>query len=339
MTWMPGEDLLKRLWETIEKTGAGLASPWQIRREGKARADVRRHELLVEAQTKAAIDAWKRGDASLRAGDSGLLQVAHIAPPLLAAPSADTAASAEGALAIDAARELPHFVEHSLTRAAVTEAEQTINLRAAIREAEEIIADAAAPPKTDPNAPPPADDWVSAWREGAERVSDEELRKLWARLLVDEVVSPGAFSLRTLGFVRTLGHADAHLIRRLAQFVVDGDKIFKTPKSLEASGLDFNKLLHLEEIGLLSGVSGVGGLQVRYDVPARNRLLISFRGRAELFYTEQRKQFSMPFYKLTSVGAEMIKLDLPQIAPQAYLAEVRSLLGERGLNPASLRFT
>lgn len=339
MSWMPGEDLLKRLWETIEKTGAGLASPWQIRREGKARADVRRHELLVEAQTMAAIDAWKRGGASLKAGDDGLLQVSHASPPLLAAPPAESAAVTDGALAIAAEREVPQFIEHSLTRAAVIEAEHTINLRAAIREAEEIVAAAAAPQEPRPEAPPPSDDWVSAWREGAERVSDEELRKLWARLLASEVVSPGAFSLRTLAFVRTLNHADAEAIRSLAQFVAGSDRIFKAPNALEAAGLNFTKLLHLEEIGLLSGVSGVGGLQVQYDVPAGNRLLVVIRNRAEFFRAAERKQISLPCYKLTSIGSEVVKLDVSSAVPEAYLNEVRQMFNAHGLTPAPVQFT
>lgn len=337
MAWMPGEDLLKRLWETVEKTGAGLASPWQIRREGKARADVRRHELLVEAQTLAAIDAWRRGEAALKAGDGGLLQVEHSSPPLLAAPDADTFTSADGALAIAATREVPRFVEHSLTRSAVIEAEQTINLRAAIREAEEIVAAAAASQQAKPDAPPPADDWVSAWREGAERVSDEELRKLWARLLVNEVVAPGAYSLRTLAFVRTLDHADARLIRSLSVLVADGGKVFKTPGYLQAAGLDFSKLIHLEEIGLLSGVSGVGGLEVQYDFPGNGRILVVFRSGPVFFYSDQPKSFSLPCYKLTSIGAEIVKLEPPGPIPQQYLAEVSKLFEAKGLRPTPIR--
>lgn len=334
MAWMPGEDLLKRLWETIEKTGAGLASPWQIRREGKARADVRRHELLVEAQTKAAIDAWRSGDVALKTGEDGLLQVAHASPRLLSAPATDTVTSDDGTLAIAASREVPHFVEHSLTRAAVTEAEQTINLRAAIREAEEIVAAAAQQPQ--PDLPPPADDWVNAWREGAERVSDEELRKVWARLLVNEVIAPGAYSLRTLAFVRTLDHADARLIRTLSSLVADGARVFKTPEYLRAAGLDFSELIHLEEIGLLSGVSGLG-LQVQYEVPGNSRIAVVFRSGAVFFYPDQPKNFSLPCYKLTSIGAEIVKLEPPSPVPQQYLTEVSKQFEEQGLKRTPIR--
>jgi hypothetical protein len=40
------------VWGTFEKLGTGFLSPIQIRREGKARADVRRYEALRDAETK-----------------------------------------------------------------------------------------------------------------------------------------------------------------------------------------------------------------------------------------------------------------------------------------------
>jgi hypothetical protein len=48
---IPGERLLIKIWQTVFDRGvSGLLSPLQIRREGKARADVRRLELLTLAQ-------------------------------------------------------------------------------------------------------------------------------------------------------------------------------------------------------------------------------------------------------------------------------------------------
>ena len=46
----PGEELVIRLWETLVERGiGGLLRPWQIRREGMARLDVRRQEVLMLA--------------------------------------------------------------------------------------------------------------------------------------------------------------------------------------------------------------------------------------------------------------------------------------------------
>ena len=53
---MLGEQLLIKMWETLIKEGIGsLASPWQIKRQGRAHAEVRKEELLLLAQ--AEVDA------------------------------------------------------------------------------------------------------------------------------------------------------------------------------------------------------------------------------------------------------------------------------------------
>lgn len=49
----PGEKLVIKMWQSFADNGIGsLLKPWQIKREGLARNEVRRDELLMLAQTK-----------------------------------------------------------------------------------------------------------------------------------------------------------------------------------------------------------------------------------------------------------------------------------------------
>ena len=53
---LPGERLLIKIWQTVTDRGiGGLLSPWQIKREGKAHADVRRYEIQTLAKQDAAL--------------------------------------------------------------------------------------------------------------------------------------------------------------------------------------------------------------------------------------------------------------------------------------------
>ena len=66
---LPGEKLLVRLWETVAQKGvSALLRPWQLRREGRALADVRREDSLSLAQTELDVEhirsGRKRFDAS-----------------------------------------------------------------------------------------------------------------------------------------------------------------------------------------------------------------------------------------------------------------------------------
>lgn len=46
----PGEQLVMKLWETLAEKGMGkLLTPWQIKREGRARNQVRKEELIMLA--------------------------------------------------------------------------------------------------------------------------------------------------------------------------------------------------------------------------------------------------------------------------------------------------
>ena len=65
-----GEKLLIRLWDTVENAIGRVLSPWQTRRKGRARADLRREELLTLAQAEQDANGFqadrKRSDADRR---------------------------------------------------------------------------------------------------------------------------------------------------------------------------------------------------------------------------------------------------------------------------------
>ena len=93
--------------------------------------------------------------------------------------------------------------------------------------------------------------------EHARLVSDDEMQRLWAKVLAGEVNKPGSFSKRTLEFPSTLEKDEAHLFTRLCSFVVS-DLGLPTPVILnhDASiyvqlGINYNSLSHLESIGLI----------------------------------------------------------------------------------------
>ena len=52
---LPGELLIK-LWETLAERGIGsLLLPWNLKREGRARNELRREELLMLAQAESDV--------------------------------------------------------------------------------------------------------------------------------------------------------------------------------------------------------------------------------------------------------------------------------------------
>ena len=108
------------------------------------------------------------------------------------------------------------------------------------------------------------DDWLENLLHKARRVSNDDMQQLWARLLAGEVNAPGSFSKKTVNVVADLGKDDAVLFTALCGFVVTVDGrtwpfVYRYSDDIyKRQGIDFERLLHLDNIGLISMSRGIG---------------------------------------------------------------------------------
>ena len=204
----PGERLVTKIWETVTEKGVGgLLAPWQIKRTGRAHAEVRREELRQLAQGVVEATAIASGKKRLDATGNLIEVAADTETPRVIGPEPPQA--------------LPsHAPSEILTQVAgetlVREVRRAVNLRHTIMTAEEEALEKGDEPIGDEKV---NDDWFFRWRTNAEEVSDAEMRRLWARILRGEVKQPGSYSLHTLDFMRRLSREDAELIEKLAPFI------------------------------------------------------------------------------------------------------------------------
>ena len=207
---LPGEKLLIRLWET-----AAVLRPWQIRREGRALADVRREDALSLAQTERDAEDIRSGHKSFDASYQ-LVELHEPASPLA--------------------------IMHRNRIA--QEVRSEVNVSKALLRAEAEL-------ENDPQTPPDRtvdEDWLFRWRDAAGTVSSEELQTLWGRALAGEIKSPGSFSLRTLEFLKNISHEEALKIAKSAPFVINNSFILRNEKLLDSEGIPFRFLLDLQNL-------------------------------------------------------------------------------------------
>ena len=99
------------------------------------------------------------------------------------------------------------------------------------------------------------DDWITNFLDRCRRISDEQMRTVWARVLASEFNKPGSFSRRTVNFVDDLGKLDCELFTRLCQLNWKiGDHYVPLILDHDAPiyhGVTFEALSHLESIGLI----------------------------------------------------------------------------------------
>ena len=269
----PGEKLLIRLGEAA----AALGRPWQMRREGRARVDVRREELLMLAQTEQDVKDIRSGCKSVDANYQ-LVELHEQTSPL-AIVRRDRIAQ---------------------------EIRSEVNVSKALLMAEAELEDV---PQTPPDRTVD-EDWLFRWRDSACMVSSEELQSLWGRVLAGEIKSPGSFSLRTLEFLKNISHEEALRIAKLAPFVLGNDCIFRNEELLDSEGITFGFLLGLQNLGITCGVDAAAlSRTTSSNNPNKFRGLLVSHDRVLVVTREDAsKTMTLKIYGLTSLGQQIFKL-------------------------------
>ena len=102
-------------------------------------------------------------------------------------------------------------------------------------------------------------DWVSRFFDECKDVSNEELQKVWARILAKEVASPGSCSRKTLSILKDLSAKDADLFNRICNLLwLTNEDIFIPYRDdlsfnvqFEKYRMNYDSLLHLKSLGLI----------------------------------------------------------------------------------------
>ena len=297
----PGEKLLIKLWETLTEKGLGsLLLPWQIQREGRAKINVRCEELEKLAQAKV-------NAADIRAGRKRLESDGSLR--LLASPSKSSSTLTAYQGRVEPTIDIQYLAEIAVGYKEAQVVRQEINVCKAIIHAEEVLAqDAQTPPER-----PIEDDWLFTWRDYAGKVSTEELQQLWGKVLAGEVKSPGTYSIRTLEFLRGLSKHEAEQISKLASFVIRGRIVhndLELKQCFEENCISFDLLLTLQDLGVLSGVGGLG-LAMTLKSASTERFLGILQSNGKVLLVEHEdpaKVLTLNVYAMTTIGSQLLGL-------------------------------
>lgn len=292
---VPGEKLIIKMWETLADKGlGGFLSPWQIKRTGKANLEVRQQEIIGIAMAEKQADDIKKGLLNSQESLLCLGQVTDVSALPLRKD------------------EIEHTINYDLLDQ-ITKANQRheqlrreLNTSNAILAAEkELINNNKETPDENVN-----DDWLYSWRDYASRTSSMELQYLWGRILAGEITTPGAYSLRTLEFLKGLTTYEAKMITDVAKFFV-GNGIWRDKTShFEDSGIGYGHFLTLQELGILKGVEvRTISLSLPSFIPESYvHVLHSNNMAIVITHDDAKKKLTMPIYGLTNVGQEVATL-------------------------------
>ena len=159
---------------------------------------------------------------------------------------------------------------------------------------------------------PVDEDWADRFFNIVENVSDEQMQRLWGKILAGEVKSPNSFSIRTIDFLKNMTKVESELFTKAANYIITSDNgqfLFKGTKNeiLEKHGFSYDDRQILTEIGLIR--SGERTALI-FDPNPENRETFYRCGKhiIKCKIKAGTPMCDIPVFMLTTIGKELLKM-------------------------------
>ena len=164
---------------------------------------------------------------------------------------------------------------------------------------------------------PVEEDWTTRFFNIVEDISDEEMQRLWGKILAGEVKQPKSYSLRTLELLKNLSRSEADVFNKISNFVISSHNspfLFQgeNDEILNKYNVNFNDRLLLVEMGLLQSDTSIsrGLKQNSQDTityfEAGNYIIKALK-------KANTPENRIEIFRFTKIGEELLKLVNPII--------------------------
>ena len=149
--------------------------------------------------------------------------------------------------------------------------------------------------------------WINRFFDSVADISDEDLQKLWGKVLAGEIKQPKTYSLRTLETLKNLSKYEAELFQKITPYVIqmDGGLFLSSNTSLlEKYEITYGEILRLDECGLVNS-AGLVSLNptvsnTEFAALYNNSKLIFLKG-----LNSSKTKISIGEFGLTRAGKEL----------------------------------
>lgn len=176
---------------------------------------------------------------------------------------------------------------------------------------------------------PVSPDWRRKFFLEAENICDEDMQKLWGKVLAGEVTNPGSFSIRALDTLRNISQSEAELFRVLCS-VSMSDGWIVLPSDLNSVflpfGMSYMSIVTLKDIGLLANGED---LHRSLTIPSGSKVIYSNNGIYIQLSESPGAYHQIPSLFLSNVGKELQRLIEPNVN-ETYLKTIGKYFRGRG---------
>lgn len=170
---------------------------------------------------------------------------------------------------------------------------------------------------------PVDDDWIVRFFDIAKDISNEDMQRIWAKILASEVTTPRSFSLRTLETLRNISSTEAKMFQKIVPLVLHhGGTYFllSANEVLNKYGTSFSDVLCLDECGLVNS-SGTVSLNFQVTQNKAEFILSDKSTIAIMGYEDDEVKVSVGIHTLTKAGKELYAI-LSRSMNEEYMIDV-----------------
>lgn len=184
---------------------------------------------------------------------------------------------------------------------------------------EDIVSQAAKELPDQVDSAPVGEDWIAHFFESCQDIGEDDLKKIWAKILAGEVAKPKSFSLRTLSLVRLLTSEEAKRFVEFCSFLwsYNEDRFLIQTASVdhflrEKRGFSYPTVLHLRSIGLIEP-----GDNIIFQLVKNEKYDLCYGGKTFRLHFFGETVRRLTISPLTSAGRELSAL-LPPKCDEGY---------------------
>lgn len=147
-------------------------------------------------------------------------------------------------------------------------------------------------------------DWILRFFNSIEDISNEEMQKIWGKVLAGEIKKPNTFSLRTLEILKNLTQEEAQSFAKISEFIMRYENAYFIPSAdelLKKFSIFYGRILMLEECGLVNSSSNY--LSDKKFYIKTNTLICCFES-----FKDINQEVGVYCYKITEAGKELLKI-------------------------------
>lgn len=166
------------------------------------------------------------------------------------------------------------------------------------------------------------------WRAEAELIDDEDLRKWWAHLLVEETKKPNSISPRTLDIAKNLSPYEAKLFEKLSLGICE-NFIITDQNNVPVSGA-FSDILTLQDAGLINAQSSMITQERKSEESSRKYFVFAKAGYVVQIFSQRAAVVSG--HSLTKAGRELYNITQVKQASLSSMIEIATIISQNSIN-------